>query len=65
MSAQIDTCTVRHLDAWLSSAVSGDTRREKVRAVMLDFIADDPEYWGSQSWWSVFDHAKCDRILED
>lgn len=61
---EIDRYTVRHLDAWLDEQISGDNLRAAVRASMLAFIADDPEYWGAQSWWNVFDHAKCGRILE-
>lgn len=62
--SDIDPYTIRHLDAWLDRQISGDARREVIRATMLAFIADDPEYWGAQSWWNVFDHAKCDRLVE-
>lgn len=27
-------------------------------------IADDPEYWGAQSWRLVFDRARCGQIVE-
>jgi hypothetical protein len=63
--SNIDRYTIRHLDAWLDNAIAGDTRREHVRARMLAFIADDEEYWASQSWWNVYDHAKCDDIERD
>ena len=61
MSA-VDTYTRKHLDCWLDSQINGDSRRDTVRAAMLAFIADDPEYWGSQSWWLVYDRAKCQDI---
>jgi hypothetical protein len=60
----IDRYTVMHLDAWLDQEIDGNDTRARVREAMLTFIADDPEYWGSQSWWNVFDHAKCQRIIE-
>lgn len=62
---QIDCYTIRHLDAWLEEQINGDTRRALVRKRMLEFIADDPEYWGSQSWWFVYDRSQCDRISNE
>ncbi len=59
---QIDTYTLRHLDAWLDAQIQGDTARKQVREHMISFISDDPEYWGSQSWWLVYDRAQCDRL---
>ena len=59
-----DRYTIRHLDAWLDEQIHRDTLRASVRAAMLAFIADDPEYWGSQSWWLVYDRAECGRIVE-
>ena len=61
MSA-VDRYTRKHLDCWLDDQINGDSRRDAVRAAMLAFIADDPEYWGSQSWWLVYDRAKCQDI---
>ena len=61
----IDPYTVKHLDAWLDEQISGDTRRDAVRSIMLDFIADDQEYWGAQSWWLVYDRAGCDAFFRD
>ena len=58
----VDRYTRKHLDCWLDSQINGDSRRDTVRAAMLAFIADDPEYWGSQSWWLVYDRAKCQDI---
>jgi len=58
----IDPYTIKHLDAWLDEQVGGDTLRAQVRARVLSFIADDPEYWGSQSWWLVYDRANCQDI---
>jgi hypothetical protein len=60
----IDRYTTKHLDAWLAEQINGDTLRTKVREAMLAFIADDPEYWGGQSWWLIYDRARCDRIAE-
>ena len=57
-----DPYVVKHLNCWLDDQINGDTRRERVRNTMLAFIAEDPEYWGSQSWWLVYDRAKCDDI---
>ena len=65
MTAAIDTYTVRHLDKWLDEQIHGDTLRAKIRVAMLALIAEDPEYWGAQSWWGVWDRARCDRIVED
>ena len=59
---KIDRYTVRHLDAWLDEQIGGDVLRAAVREAMLAFIADDQEYWGSQSWWLVYDRARCDRL---
>jgi hypothetical protein len=59
----LDTYTIRHLDAWLDREISGDKLRGMVRDAMIAFISDDPEYWGSQSWWNVYDRARCDRIV--
>ena len=61
-SAAIDRYTVRHLDTWLDEQIGGDVLRAAVREAMLAFIADDQEYWGSQSWWLVYDRARCDRL---
>ena len=61
----IDPYTIDHLDKWLDAQINGDTVREKIRAAMLSFISDDPEYWSAQEWWNVFDRAKCNRIIED
>lgn len=58
----IDTYTLKHLDAWLDTQIGGDIRRAKVRAAMLTFIAGDQEYWSSQSWWRVYDGAKCEML---
>jgi hypothetical protein len=60
---EIDPYTIRHLDAWLENQINGDTLRDKVRTAMLTFISNDPEYWGSQEWWNVFDRAKCHDIF--
>lgn len=60
----IDRYTARHLDNWLDHQISGDTLRAHIRDAMIAFIAQDEEYWGSQSWWNVFDQAKCQRIVE-
>lgn len=60
--AAIDPYTIKHLDEWLEAQIHGDTLRAKVREGMLAFISDDPEYWGAQEWWNVYDRAKCDRI---
>jgi hypothetical protein len=62
MSNVIDQYTLKHLDAWLESNVDGDTRRDKVRAKMLELIADDQEYWGAQTWTRVYDNADCGYI---
>ena len=58
----VDPYTRKHLDRWLDDQINGDGRRDAVRAAMLAFIADDPEYWGSQSWWLVYDRAKCQDV---
>lgn len=57
-----DPYTVRHLNAWLDEQINGDTRRDLVREKMLALVDDDPEYWGSQSWWLVYERSGCDRI---
>lgn len=54
---------LQNLDHWLEREIHGDECREKVRAAMIKLISPDPEYWGSQRWWNVFDHAKCDRLI--
>jgi TPP-dependent indolepyruvate ferredoxin oxidoreductase alpha subunit len=59
----IDSYTVKHLNAWLDAEIHGDANRDKVRSAMLAIIADDPEYWSSQSWWNVYDRGKCERLL--
>lgn len=59
-----DQYVMRHLDAWLDKEINGDTRRDAVREAMLVVYDTDPEYYGSQSWWNVYDRAKCDRIGE-
>jgi hypothetical protein len=64
MAQEIDRYTIRHLDNWLDNQIHGTRRREAVRSAMLSLIADDQEYWGSQSWWNVYDRAQCDRIEE-
>jgi hypothetical protein len=64
MAQEIDAYTIKHLDQWLDAQIDGDTMRVKVREKMLSFIASDPEYWGSQSWWNVWDRAGCDRLRE-
>jgi hypothetical protein len=61
----INAYTLRHLDQWLDRQIHGDTLREKIRTTMIALISDDPEYWGSQEWWNVYDHAKCDRIVDE
>ena len=53
----IDPYTIKHLDHWLDEQINGDTYRDAIRSAMLEFIAGDPEYWGSQSWWLVYDRA--------
>ena len=64
MSAQVDPYTLRHLDAWLDQQIEGDACRAEVRAAMLALVEQDPEYWGAQSWWNVFDRVKGERIRE-
>lgn len=59
----IDSYTIKHLDHWLEEQINGDSHRAAIRATMLAFIADDPEYWGCQSWWLVYDRAKCEDIV--
>jgi hypothetical protein len=61
--ADVDPYTIKHLDAWLEKEINGDAKRAAVREAMLAFIADDPEYWGSQAWWLVFDRAQCNLIV--
>jgi hypothetical protein len=63
LTPAIDRYVLRHLDTWLDHEIDHDIRREKTREAMLALIAEDQEYWGSQSWWLVYDHAKCDRFL--
>ncbi len=58
-----DAYTMKHLEAWLNAEVNGDSCRDEVRASMLNVYDDDPEYWMSQSWWNLFDRAKCMDIL--
>ena len=53
-----------HLDRWLDANVNGDTAREAVKARMLEFIADDTEYWTCQAWSHVYDQAKCWQVEE-
>jgi hypothetical protein len=60
----IDAYTLRHLDAWLDRQVDGDACRAEVRGAMLELVETDPEYWGAQSWWNVFDRARCQQIRE-
>lgn len=62
--AEIDRYTIRHLDTWLAEQINGDSLRTSVRAAMLAFISDDPEYWGAQSWWLVYDRAGCASLAE-
>ncbi len=57
-----DAGTLKHLDAWLDEQFGGDTYRLQIRCTMLTFAADDVEYWSCQSWWNLFDHAKCNLI---
>jgi hypothetical protein len=57
-----DPYTIKHLNAWLDAEINGDTRRDLVREAMLSVYDTDPEYYGSQSWWNVYDRAKCGRI---
>jgi hypothetical protein len=64
MAMQIDSYTIRHLDAWLEKQTR-DSVRPMVRNAMLELIATDEEYWGAQGWWNVWDHARCDRIVEN
>ena len=61
---KIDPYTIKHLDIWLDEQIHGDTIRAKVRNIMLEFISEDPEYWGAQEWWNIYDRAKCDQLLE-
>lgn len=58
-----DPYTMKHLNTWLDSEINGDTCREEVKTAMLSLYDDDPEYWGSQSWWNLFYRVKADRIL--
>jgi len=58
-----DAAMLKHLDAWLYTAVDGDDCREEVRTAMLTYAAGDPEYWSAQSWPNLFDHAHCDAIV--
>jgi hypothetical protein len=53
----IDRYTLAHLDRWLDEQIEGDTNRADKRARMVTLIEEDEEYWGSQSWWNVYDHA--------
>ena len=62
MTQTIDPYTFKHLDEWLEHAIYGDIRRDLVRERMLAFIAQDPEYYGAQSWWLVFDQSGCREI---
>jgi hypothetical protein len=64
MSTEItrDPYTVRHLNAWLEQQINGDAFRERVREAMLALVDTDPEYYGSQSWWLVFDRSGCQEI---
>lgn len=57
-----DPYTVKHLNAWLDEQINGDTRRDLVRDAMWALVDTDPEYYGAQSWWLVYDRAGCDRI---
>jgi hypothetical protein len=62
--SKVDPYVLKHLDAWLDREIDGDTCRSEVRAAMLGLVEQDPEYWGSQSWWNVFDRVGGDRIRE-
>jgi hypothetical protein len=61
---EIDAYTLKHLGEWLEHQIDGDTCREAVRAAMLELVATDPEYYGSQSWWNVFDRIDGQSIRE-
>lgn len=65
MAHFFDYATLRDLDKWLDAQMSGDTYRAKVRAKMLAFAENDPEYWSAQSWWGLFDRSGADRIPRD
>jgi hypothetical protein len=62
MAEFFDAQTLRHLDAWLDAQMNGDTYRAKVRAAMLAFAKDDPEYWSTQSWWRLFDSSDAQKV---
>jgi hypothetical protein len=59
-----DPYTMRHLNAWLEEQINGDTNRDRVKSAMLALFDTDPEYYSSQSWWLVYDRARCARIDE-
>ena len=62
MKTYFDSWTLKHLDAWLDQQFNGDTYRATIRAYMLKEAEKDPEYWSGQSWWNLFDRARCDLI---
>ena len=61
-AATRDPYTMRHLDAWLDKQIHGDSHRERVRECMLALVDQDPEYWGAQGWWHVYDRAGCFKL---
>ncbi len=60
-----DRSTLAHLQAWLDEQIHGDSLREMVKVRMLNFSMEDPEYWSGQSYWNLYDHAKCDELSVD
>lgn len=58
----MDSYKVQHLDAWLDREIYGDMLRAKVRAAMIALVETDPEYYGAQSWWNVFDRVHGEDI---
>lgn len=62
MDTFFDAWTLKHLDAWLDKEVYGDTCRAETRAAMLKQAEIDAEWYSNQSWWKLYDDAKCEQI---
>lgn len=62
MDQFFDAWTLRHLDNWLAQEIHGDTCRAEIRVAMLEQAETAPEDYSNQSYWRLFDDAKCEDI---
>ena len=57
-----DDWTKKHLRNWLSGEFTDVAIEEnQMYERMLAVYNDDPEFYGNQSWWTVFDAAGISR----